>query len=421
VAQRRQHVLGGRLVLRDRAGYDGVRAQQDRRERAERNRPPAYAHAADVREHEPGDRARRDERHSDEQQGLGRVTSELLEGERVGEGGALAQRSDVAQEVQPAEAAEHDQRREHPRRRLGVRAAIALICAMWLGVGVYGVVAYGHNYYRYRGFAPPVDPPGVPHGKLLERHFWSPALHQRRSYLIYLPPGYAAAVARGVRFPVLYLLHGSPGGGDLFVNAGGVGVALDGLVSRRDIQPFLIVMPSGGDGTFMSDTEWADTPHGRYESLVLDLVKTVDATWPTLPDRRHRALAGNSEGAYGAVNIALRHLAEFSLAESWSGYYVQHANGPFARSDAATVVANSPALYVASLEPRLRRLPFAAFMYTSWHDLPLAGRRFARGLRDAGARRVRFAVFSGGHTWQLWRRQAPEALLFAGRWFDSAR
>jgi|SRR5947209_8721559 len=344
------------------------------------------------------------------------MRSELLEGERVAELRSLAERTDVAHQVEPADPRQNHDRRKRPRRRPPRAALVALACAGWLGVGVYGLVAYGHDYYRYRGFAPPADPPGVAAGKLLHERFWSPAMHQRRSYLIYLPPGYAAAAARGQRFPVLYLLHGSPGGGDLFVNAGAVGIALDVLVAHHGVHPFLIVMPSGSDGTFMSDTEWADTAHGRYESLVLDAVHAVDARWATLPDRSHRAIAGNSEGGYGAVNIALRHLDTFGLTESWSGYYTQRAAGPFAGATAAVVRANSPAAYVGSLA--LRRLPFAAALLATWHDGAYPARRFADALRAAGAH-VRITVTSGGHTWELWRRKAPGMLLFAGRWFDS--
>ncbi|GAC1530798.1 MAG: alpha/beta hydrolase family protein [Thermoleophilaceae bacterium] len=296
---------------------------------------------------------------------------------------------------------------------------VALACLAWVAAGVYGVVAYGHNYYTFRGFSPPVDPPGVRHGTLLKEHFYSPSMHQRRSYLIYQPPGYAAAVAHGRRFPVLYLLHGSPGGGSLFIDAAGVGVALDRLVAAHRVRPFLIVMPGGSDGTFRSDTEWADTPHGRYESLALDAVRAVDARWPTIPDRRHRGLAGDSEGAYAAVNIGLRHLDDFSVAESWSGYFIQKARGPFAGVPRAIVAANSPLLYVRALKPRLRLLPFHAFIYTGRRERAAPGSRdFSKRLRQAGGD-ARFELFRGGHNWRLWRAEAPLMLDYAARWFNA--
>ena len=60
-----------------------------------------------------------------------------------------------------------------------------------LSGGSYGAYAYLHDYDLYRGFPPPtragVDPPRPPGASRLPL----PALGQRRSYLVYLPPGYA--------------------------------------------------------------------------------------------------------------------------------------------------------------------------------------------------------------------------------------
>ena len=384
---------------------------------------------ADQRERHGGRGAGRDERDDDAHERLRRMSSELLEGEGVAERRPDGEDVDVAQQVEPADPAEHDQGRDEPgeelrpasRRRLrragGVAAGVAVA---WFVIGLYGLFAYGHDYYRYRGFPPPTDPSGVPAGTLKQVHFWSPAMHQERSYLIYLPPGYDRAAAAGMRFPVLYLLHGSPGGGDLFINAAGAGVALDTLIAHHDVRPFMLVMPGGSDGTFMSDTDWANTPHGRYEGLVLDAVHAVDARWPTLHGRRYRGLGGNSEGGFGAVNIALRHPNLFSVVESWSGYFTPLGGGPFAHASAAVIAANDPAGYVHRLAARLRRLPLTAFLYTSWKDRPVETQRFAAALRRAGAR-AHAALYGGGHTWQLWRSQAPHMILFAGRWFDSPR
>jgi hypothetical protein len=81
----------------------------------------------------------------------------------------------------------------------------------WVFVGCYGVWSYAHDYYLYRGFGPPRDPPGVDQGSLRSIRFRSAALGAMRTYDVYLPPGYAAAAAQGRRFGVLYLLHGAPG------------------------------------------------------------------------------------------------------------------------------------------------------------------------------------------------------------------
>jgi S-formylglutathione hydrolase FrmB len=301
------------------------------------------------------------------------------------------------------------------RRIVAILAALGLIAAGW-----YGAWSYGHDYYLYRGFAPPHNPPGVPAGRLVTERFHSPALHGERSYRIYLPHGYSAAASRGVRFPVLYMLHGSPGQPDLFMRAGNLGVALDTLVARHAIQPMIVVMPDGRDGSFRSDTEWANTAKGRYESFVLDAVKAVDSRWATKADRTHRAIAGNSEGAYGAVNIALRHLDTFAVAESWSGYFTQTATGPFKHEPKALVRANSPTSYAGSLAPQLARQRLSILIYGGRKD-PVTAQTpaFAAQLRRAGAR-VTVRTFGGRHDWRLWRAQTPMALSFAARHIGAA-
>jgi enterochelin esterase-like enzyme len=293
------------------------------------------------------------------------------------------------------------------------RVVLAAVVLAWLGVGLYGVASYGHNYYVYRGYDPPHDPAHVSSGRLVTASFFSRALHARRSYLVYLPPGYSPFR----RYPVLYLLHGAPGWPREFVDVADVGVDLDVAVARGRVPPFLVVMVDGRDGSYESDTEWANTPHGRYEDLVLDTVRAVDARWPTLADRADRAIAGNSEGAFGATNVALHHLDLFGTVESWSGYFQADRTGVFAHVDAAHRRAYSPAAYVGGLARRLRRLPLHAFLYVGMADADRGlSTSFAAQLRAAGAS-VRYSEYSGRHSWRLWRDTAPTSLAFAGEWF----
>jgi enterochelin esterase-like enzyme len=296
-----------------------------------------------------------------------------------------------------------------------------LLCAVAAGfvaAGLFGAWSYAHDYYLYRGFGPPHDARGIPHGRLLHVTFFSRALGTRRSYDIYLPAGYDEAARHGRRFGVLYLLHGAPGQPANFIDAGAVGVADDSLVARHKVPPFLIVMPDGRNGTYASDTEWANTHRdGRYESFVVDVVHAVDRRWPTRADRRYRAIAGNSEGAYGAMNIALRHLDLFATAQSWSGYFTQTATGPYGGASPAELRAESPAAYVATLRARLSRLPLHVFLYGGRSDPDTRQLRpFAAALRAAHAD-VIARVYAGGHDWGLWRREAPVALRDVGAHF----
>jgi enterochelin esterase-like enzyme len=330
----------------------------------------------------------------------------------------------LAKEIDPAGAGgdgeePRQQGADGGRRRLNRRRrwALAAVLLAWLGAGIYGVTSYGHNYYRFRGFPAPRTPRGVPAGKVVKVKFFSPALGKERSYLIYLPPGYSAAAANGRRFPTYYFLHGSPGWPSLVLDAGHLAVDADVLLNQHRIRPMLMVMPDGRNGTFLSDTEWANTRHGKYDSFVLDVVRAVDSRWATVPKRAGRALAGNSEGAYASLNLTLRHLNTFSVAESWSGYVKPTVkNGPFAGEPKALVAANDPALYLASVASQLRRLSVHAYIYTGRrdHSAPQVI-DFARRMRLAGGD-VTMSLFPGGHNWRVWHAHAPLMLEYASKW-----
>src|ERR1700733_9030471 len=83
--------------------------------------------------------------------------------------------------------------------------------AALIAAGLFGLYGYIHQYTLYRGFGPPT-PTVAPalRGKIVPLTITSRALGGKRErILVYLPTGYATQPLR--RYPVLYLLHGTPG------------------------------------------------------------------------------------------------------------------------------------------------------------------------------------------------------------------
>jgi S-formylglutathione hydrolase FrmB len=132
-----------------------------------------------------------------------------------------------------------------------------------------------------------------------------------------LPVGYADHP--GLRYPVLYLFHGTGG------------VASDWVVSGNAEQttaPYglITIMPEvgfNGDGGFWF-TNWVDrsTTHGpsQFEDyLIKSLVPWVDLNLRTIADRDGRAVAGLSQGGYGSTEMAARHPDMFVSMASFSG------------------------------------------------------------------------------------------------------
>jgi enterochelin esterase-like enzyme len=298
------------------------------------------------------------------------------------------------------------------------RTALGLVIAAWLAGGLVGSYVYVNRYMTYRGFPVPSTPAGVATGTVELVRYHSRVVSHGARYVVYLPPHSARQAARGRRFPVLYLLHGFPGIDTVFTDVGRVHVVANVLLHRHRIRPMILVMPAGLQGILHGDTEWADTGAGRWESFILDVVHDVDRRFATIPDRAHRGIGGDSEGGYGAVNVALHHLNVFSVVQSWSGYFTQTPTAVFAGASPATLRANSPAAYVGSLAPAIHRLGLRAWLYQGRTEPtnPALMRSFAAKLHAAGAE-VRIGFFPGKHDWGLFRREIPRMLTSASRWF----
>jgi len=297
------------------------------------------------------------------------------------------------------------------RRRLAV-AAVAL-AGLALGItGLAGAYSYWRSYYVHRGFAPVALVRGAHRGKLERIGFYSPALRRTTHYLAYLPPRYRP----GLRYPVYYLLHGSPGQPSVYLAIVSIGIRMDNLIGEHRMAPMILVFPNGEiDGSLLSDSEWANTPAGAFENGVIDVVHDVDHRFFTLPGRAHRVIAGFSAGGYGAVNIALHHPDVFGNLQSWSGYFLQSRTGVFAHASPAVLTANSPLREVGTLAARLAVDPLRAFLFTGRDDnLSPQTIPMARALAAQGAN-VSYALYRGGHDWQLWRAHVNQMLILASR------
>jgi enterochelin esterase-like enzyme len=315
------------------------------------------------------------------------------------------------------------------RRVLG-RLVVALGAMAFLAVGIGGVVRYVGTYWTYRGFAPPQHLATVtvgtgkaartyevhPGSVLTEALVTSELGGYRDKVLVYLPPGYAASHRR---YPVLYLLHGFPGSAQNFINVGGVATLSDDLIAERRIAPMIIVMPNGARN-FFQDEEWANTvqPGNLWESFVaLRLVPYVDHRFRTLATGAERGIGGDSEGAYGGLNIAFHHVGEFDLVEGWSAYYNADRNPKMFGSNPTLMAYNSPGNLIAKIAPSLRANHVYLWLYGGRIDYTDKGSilfaQSAARLHVAYA----FAVHPGRHNWHLWRSEMPVSLITASEYF----
>ncbi|MBV2155178.1 alpha/beta hydrolase family protein [Kitasatospora sp. SUK 42] len=133
---------------------------------------------------------------------------------------------------------------------------------------------------------------------------------------IILPADYNSSPTK--RYPVLYLLHGSPGDPcDYF--AGAYFPQFDAVKSSLGM---ITVIPDGGARGWYSNWRDQSTAAGaqRWEDFEINqVVPFIDANLRTIADKQHRAIAGISMGGFGALHLAQLHPDLFSQVATMSG------------------------------------------------------------------------------------------------------
>ena len=300
-------------------------------------------------------------------------------------------------------------------KRRWATISIGVIVLALAALGLAGAFQYGWTFWLYRGFPPPTVSAKLQVGTLVEFSLRSPALGGRSEPVyVFLPPGYSQHPTEV--YPSLYLLHGTPGRPLNFIQVADLGVLEDTLVPRHEIQPMVLVMPEGAFDLF-GDTEWANSvrPGNDWENWVADdVVNAVDHRFRVSTNPAARGIAGLSEGGYGALNIGIHHFDEFHVIESWSGYMEADDIKAIFGGEPSLLRYNSPAVAVQAVASLMRRDGGYIWFYCGGHDHSILGQNqaFAAELTTLGVPHE-FSVPGGGHSWQLWRSMAGEALRAA--------
>lgn len=137
---------------------------------------------------------------------------------------------------------------------------------------------------------------------------YSPSMQKNIKSVVITPDNYVSAK----ELPVVYLLHGYGANYIYWINK------VKGFEKAADLYHMIIVCPDGGIGSWYWDSP-VDSTY-KYETYISDeLVKSVDAKYKTIKDRKGRAITGMSMGGHGALYLAFRHQNVFGAAGSMSG------------------------------------------------------------------------------------------------------
>jgi enterochelin esterase-like enzyme len=258
------------------------------------------------------------------------------------------------------------------------------------------------------------DPPPTGHGTVGHVRVPAPAALavDPSDTWVYTPPGFDASGRTA--YPLLVLLHGSPGGSADWFSAGAPGL-LDALITSGEVRPMIVVAPDV-NARDAPEVACLDSTRGgsQVESYLQDVVVPwVDAHYPVAGDRRYRAIGGMSAGAYCALDQGLRHSADVATVLAIMPYGEPGAGGGSELSSPAEVAAHSPSDYVGTIP---LEDPTAVFLaYGSAEPDPQVGataRDLAARLTARG-QPVELRVEDGlGHTWRTATTALPAALAF---------
>jgi enterochelin esterase-like enzyme len=287
---------------------------------------------------------------------------------------------------------------------LGIAATVATLA----GIGYWYVFIAG---------SPQLDPPQVQQNTGLKfqlKTFNSKAMGQVRSYGLILPPGYEQKPQK--RYPVIFLLHGGHDDVSAYANKYAVLNVLHDLY-KSGIPPSIVITPDGNDRRGSSpfwDPDYYDGSNGNLGTAIgSELVQVVKSRYRTLEAPQFWAMGGISSGGWGAFNIGLRHLDNFNILFSHSGYFTSRSGEQ-----------NSPQQVVQRLNVKQRqRLRVYLDAGENDPDFLASTQLFHQTLNKLGIANV-FHAFPGGHGlsgsnvgWNYFHKHLKDSLTYVGQQF----
>ena len=165
------------------------------------------------------------------------------------------------------------------------------------------------DYYQVRD---------VPHGSVTSTWYHSDILGADRRLNVYTPPFYEKNLQS---YPVLYLLHGSGGDENAWLELGRTARIMDNLIAEGKIEPMIVVMPNGNPSKQAAPGETTDNlaykpamsnsfpgyKDGSYEKSFTEIIHFIDNRYRTVADKNHRAIAGLSMGGFLTLYLSLNY------------------------------------------------------------------------------------------------------------------
>lgn len=233
----------------------------------------------------------------------------------------------------------------------------------------------------------------TPHGNVSKVWYDSPTLGTQRRMTVYTPAGYEKNTK--TKYPVLYLLHGSGGDEDAWVDLGRAVQILDNLIAEGKAEPMIMVMPNGvyfnqaapGVAVNMFQPTMANSRSQstvEVENSFPDIIKYIESNYRVKKDKNSRAVAGLSMGGRQSAALSRKYPTMFGYVGMFSGVVPPEENDKALEA----VFAAKPKLY---------------WIACGKTDGVMKSSLLLKEYCEEKGYPVSFYESEGGHIWRNWR------------------
>ena len=236
----------------------------------------------------------------------------------------------------------------------------------------------------------------VPHGLVSQKTYFSKVTNSWRRCFVYTPAEYDKNTTK--RYPVLYLQHGSGEDETGWPTQGKANLILDNLIAAGKAVPMIIVMDNG----YAVKASQAAPGRGAFpfeDVLIGEIIPMIDASFRTLSDRDHRAMAGLSMGANQTITITMNNLDKFSYIAGFSG------TSNYPRTDVIDPVTFMGGKFMdgAALNKKIK-LFWLGLGTEEPAPFPGSVKAFRNMLEKQGVKYTYYESKGTAHEWLTWRR-----------------
>ena len=246
----------------------------------------------------------------------------------------------------------------------------------------------------------------VPHGLVSQKTYFSKVTNSWRRCFVYTPAEYDKNTTK--RYPVLYLQHGSGEDETGWPTQGKANLILDNLIAAGKAVPMIIVMDNG----YAVKASQAAPGRGAFpfeDVLIGEIIPMIDASFRTLSDRDHRAMAGLSMGANQTITITMNNLDKFSYIAGFSG------TSNYPRTDVIDPVTFMGGKFMdgAALNKKIK-LFWLGLGTEEPTPFPGSVKAFRNMLEKQGVKYTYYESKGTAHEWLTWRRDLHQfaSLIF---------